>query len=137
MLEALKKNSAGIIFFVLLTSISKVVLPIIIQREEYFIFSTWNIFSNIPRSRVVDLSCDFGQTFLFRDHSAAAQNSNLGRIFNRLQSETSLNGEPFMVSELRAIFRCNTDIKIYEFEADQYIHLILKTPSSNKWVGTL
>jgi hypothetical protein len=106
---------------------SQVILPRFNNGLDFFIFSTWRLFSSGPPRSIKDFSWDQGKTFYFKNYSEQAKEHGL----NNQRLLHSINFGPFKdikMSDCSKISKIagSKQVFIYEIKLSLADHLLLK-----------
>jgi hypothetical protein len=137
----------GIVFFVSMILISHYILPSFNSSKDWFLFTPWNMFTSIERATTLDISCDEGKTFVFRDmqtalNSAGVRTRALFYFINRssLLEDLKASRTSELIDQLKILNRVceNRQIQIFEINLSLFDHIILKrNPSERKEIFKL
>lgn len=119
-----KMSSIVICYFLVFVALAHLILPISTSKSDFFIFFTWNLFSNPPRAVTFDISEDNGESFLFRDRNLSIFTiGEYRRIFFLAQNRDTKALSNFLKSSSRFFDFC-LGAKKYKFSggvADNFL----------------
>ena len=124
-----QKNLHISLFFIMVF-ISVAMLPNINKSQDFFLFSTWNMFAFGPTRPCIDITWDGGKTFLFRDHrqKATAAGINIHALFFLTNNQNKAKTNSEYLSKLRAYCNCSS-VEITILNSSLYDHFVLKKQS--------
>lgn len=123
----LSSRRVYVVFFLGLVLISHLMLPILNDGKDWYLFSTWKLYaiSKPP----IDISWDDGRTFLFRDHRVAARAAgiNIYSLFFHLDPKNVNLIRDKYKSQILKLCNCE-DLKLIQFKGTLFDHIVGKKP---------
>jgi hypothetical protein len=110
-----------IFYFLFMVIFARLILPVLIQKNDFLIFYDWSMFST-SMTPVYDLSWDGGQTFLFRDYRQSNNGINQQALYY-LVSKNDLLGIQKHLQSIRTFCRCQ-NIEIFSINLSPYKYFI-------------
>ncbi len=113
-------------------TISHVAIPYLNNGKDFFIFSSWRLFSSGPRESISDISWDEGQSFLYRDHRKEAKRIgiNIHTLFYLLNTQKSARLQRDYCYALRTLSK-GGPLKIYNMKGPLADHIFKKNVVKN------
>lgn len=122
-------NIIPIIFLLLYLSILHIFLPQFNDRKDFFIFSSWRLFSYGAETEIYDLSWDGGKTFLFRDLRKKAKVEGVDvKLLFYFVTKKNIKAIRTHKALLKwgGAARGHCDLFLFELKGSRYEHFFLK-----------
>lgn len=110
--------------------VSAALLPLANNSQDFYFFSSWNMFAFGSKKPCFDITWDGGKTFLFRDHrqKATAAGINIHALFFLVQTQNITKINSAYLSKLQQYCLCNS-LEMTTLDSSLYNHFVLKKVS--------
>lgn len=125
------QRNLKIFLFFIMVLVSVILLPAFNKSQDFYLFSTWNMFAFDSKKPCVDITWDGGKTFLFRDHrqKASASGINIHSLFFLVTTQNIAKINSTYLSKLQQYCNCSS-LEITILDSSLYDHFILKKQSN-------
>lgn len=124
-------KSAPIVGFFIMVLISTVILPLANDSEDFYFFSSWNMFAFGSEKPCVDITWDNGKTFLFKDHrqKILASGVNVHALFYLTNTLDTAKIQDDYLRKIKSYCGCET-VELVTLNSSLFDHFVLKKEAS-------
>ena len=125
--ENLTQNKIPIAIFVAFVSIAHILIPLVSEKGDFFIFFNWNLYAAKPSTSLVDLTWDGGNTYFLRNRELKDKRTGANYYLIRhlvLQGEVEIIAAEH-IEGLLDLCQCK-EIEAHTLKASLFDHLIKK-----------
>lgn len=116
-----------VIFVLAYTVISHLLLPLLNRYEDFYIFSTWRLFSISNSVQAIDLTWNNGNSYLFRDHRADIKRARINNVslYYHVSRQDFDKVRAVFKEHLEQLCKCQ-NIEIHKLNISLYDHIVHK-----------